>query len=80
VLCCRDGSFYCGITNNLQRRVDLHNAGKGARYTRGRLPVTVLHAWVVSSRGAALREERAFKALKRPQKCARLKEWVLAST
>lgn len=57
----------------------MHNAGKGARYTRGRLPVRVLHFWGVSCKKTALREERAFKALSRLQKCARLKEWTLGS-
>jgi putative endonuclease len=73
VLCCSDGSIYCGITKNVEQRVGRHNAGKGARYTRGRRPVSVLHFWTVDSRQAALREERAFKALSRQKKIARLR-------
>ncbi len=42
LLRCSDGSLYCGVTNNLQRRVRQHNAGKGAKYTRGRGPVSLV--------------------------------------
>jgi predicted GIY-YIG superfamily endonuclease len=43
--CACDGTLYCGITNDLTRRISQHNAGKGARYTRGRGPVKVLRTW-----------------------------------
>ncbi|MDD5417900.1 MAG: GIY-YIG nuclease family protein [Candidatus Nanoarchaeia archaeon] len=39
LLKCRDNSFYCGATNNLEKRIEAHNSGKGAKYTSGRLPV-----------------------------------------
>ena len=42
LLQCRDGSYYCGATNNIQNRVATHNKGKGAKYTKTRLPVTLL--------------------------------------
>ncbi|MCP4722977.1 MAG: GIY-YIG nuclease family protein, partial [Desulfobacteraceae bacterium] len=42
LLKCADLSLYCGITNNLKARIDTHNAGKGAKYTRGRLPVELV--------------------------------------
>ena len=65
LLRCADGSLYAGITSDLAARVAAHNAGRGAKYTRGRLPVTV--AW---SRGrqpptAARRLEYALKQLSR---------------
>lgn len=44
LLRCVDGSLYCGVTNNLKRRVRQHNAGKGAKYTKGRIPVSLV-AW-----------------------------------
>ena len=80
MLRCSDDSFYCGITKNLDRRLGQHNAGTGARYTRGRGPVEVLHCWTVSTREAALREECAFKALRRQKKIAFLKELNLAGS
>lgn len=74
VLLCSDNTLYCGITKDLERRLGQHNAGTGARYTRGRGPVKVLHSWTVSAKEVALREECAFKALNRKKKIARLKE------
>jgi putative endonuclease len=68
LLRCADGSLYAGITNDLQRRLDAHNTGKGAKYTRARLPVAL--AW---QRGrqeprAARQLERALKSLRRADK------------
>lgn len=63
VLRCKDNTLYCGITNNLDRRIEQHNCGKGARYTRGRGPVLLLKSWNAVSMSAALKAERAFKAL-----------------
>lgn len=66
--CCRDGSLYCGITNDLSRRLDMHREGKGAKYTRGRGPLWLLGAWPQADMSAALKAERVFKALARAQK------------
>jgi putative endonuclease len=68
VLRCSDGTFYCGITNNLPRRVAQHDAGKGARYTRGRGPVKLLRSWPQKNHSAALKAEFAFKKLSRTAK------------
>jgi putative endonuclease len=68
VLRCADDSFYCGITNDLKRRIAQHNAGKGARYTRGRGPVVLIKSWPAAGMSAALKAERAFKALNRTEK------------
>lgn len=68
VLRCRDGSLYCGITNDLERRLAQHNAGKAARYTRGRGPVVIERSWVHESKSAALKAELAFKKLSRAAK------------
>ena len=65
VLRCRDDSLYCGITTDLERRLEMHNTGRGAKYTRGRCPSSVLHSWIVPDKRAAILEERAFKALSR---------------
>jgi len=65
---CSDGTLYCGATNNLDKRLKTHNKGKGARYTRGRLPVR-LKAWKdVGSHGDALRLEFRVKKLRRDKK------------
>ena len=72
VLLCKDGTLYCGITNDLERRIAQHNAGKGARYTRGRGPVSVLRSWPQKSKSAALRAEFSFKKLSRSGKEAHL--------
>lgn len=72
VLLCKDGTFYCGITNDLTLRLARHNAGKGARYTRGRGPLTLLRSWPQKNKSAALRAEFSFKKLSRPAKEAHL--------
>lgn len=72
VLRCKDGTLYCGITNDLARRIAQHDAGKGARYTRGRGPVKVLRCWPQKGKSAALKAEHAFKRLSRPAKEALL--------
>lgn len=68
VLRCSDDSLYCGITNDLVRRFAQHNAGKGARYTKGRGPLELLKSWPAVSMSAALKAERAFKSLSREAK------------
>ncbi|OYW75637.1 MAG: hypothetical protein B7Z37_12405 [Verrucomicrobia bacterium 12-59-8] len=72
VLLCKDGTLYCGITNDLVRRISQHNAGKGARYTRGRGPVSLLRSWPQKNKSAALRAEFSFKKLSRSGKEAYL--------
>ena len=68
VVRCRDGSLYTGISTDVAGRVAVHNAGKGARYTRARRPVTVVHVERKRSRGNALKREAAIKALSRAEK------------
>lgn len=68
VLLCRDGSYYGGYTNNLERRVRLHNEGKGAKYTRGRGPVTLIYSKSFSTKAEAMQEEYRFKQLTRNKK------------
>ena len=72
VLLCQDGTLYCGITNDLVRRISQHNAGKGARYTRGRGPLTLRRSWPQKNKSAALKAEFAFKRLSRAAKEAYL--------
>ncbi|MBI5669858.1 MAG: GNAT family N-acetyltransferase [Chloroflexi bacterium] len=68
VLECSDQSLYTGITTNLRRRVDIHNAGRGAAYTAVRRPVRLVAAWRCPNRSAALKAEAAFKRQTRESK------------
>ena len=68
ILRCSDGSLYAGITNNLDRRVDQHNAGTASRYTRSRLPVTLEYHEKQPSKGDALKRELVIKAMSRTAK------------
>lgn len=65
---CADGSLYCGITNDIERRLRAHNAGTGARYTRSRRPVQFVWTEPHETRGSALSRERCIKATTRAQK------------
>ena len=70
---CADGTYYTGSTNNLENRLRLHNAGKGAKYVRGRGPVAVVYQQAYRSDTRALQAERALKKLTRRQKEALVK-------
>lgn len=68
MLRCADGTLYTGITNDLKSRLGAHNAGTGAKYTRGRGPVTLVYRESAESHSQALRRELAIKALPRKEK------------
>lgn len=68
LLRCSDGTLYTGTTNDLRRRVQQHNAGKGARYTAGRRPVALVYVENCASRSEALRREAALRKLSHRQK------------
>jgi len=63
MLRCADHSLYTGVATDLEARVATHNAGKGAKYTRGRLPVKLVYQEAVADRGTALKREHAIKRL-----------------
>ena len=65
---CGDGTLYAGMTNDLERRIAAHESGRGARYTRGRGPLTVVHVERKRSRSSALKREAALKRLDRRAK------------
>jgi len=65
---CVDSSLYTGIAKNLEERIDLHNAGRGAKYTRSRRPVELVYSECVDDRSTALRREIAIKQLEREDK------------
>ena len=70
---CRDGTFYTGVTCDLDRRLAAHNAGRGARYTRGRAPVRLLLASPPLAKAEAHRLERWLKRKPRAGKLAALR-------
>lgn len=70
ILECSDGSLYTGTTNNLERRMNAHATGKGAKYTKRRGPFTVRYTEAFDNKGAALQREAAIKALDRAAKVA----------
>ncbi|HML35400.1 MULTISPECIES: GIY-YIG nuclease family protein [Sporomusa] len=65
---CADGSLYTGWTTNLETRVTAHNSGKGARYTRSRLPVTLVYYELQPDESQARKREYAIKQLERKDK------------
>lgn len=68
MLQCRDGSLYTGWTTNLDKRVACHNSGKGAKYTRARLPVELVYYEKFKTKEEAMRREWEIKQLARKQK------------
>ncbi|MEF8857243.1 MAG: GIY-YIG nuclease family protein [Haloplanus sp.] len=68
VLECADGSYYTGYTTDVERRVTEHDAGEGAKYTRGRTPVELVHVEEYETRSAAMRREHEIKSLSRRAK------------
>ena len=65
---CADSSLYTGYTTDVERRVDEHNAGEGAKYTRGRTPVEVVHVESFDSKSTAMSREYEVKQLSRGEK------------
>ncbi len=68
ILKCADDTYYCGYTNDLENRIKKHNQGKGAKYTRGRLPVVLVYYEVFASKEEAMSREWHLKQLSRAQK------------
>ena len=69
ILKCSDESLYTGWTNDLERRVKAHNAGKGAKYTKSRRPVELVYFEAFSTKQEAMRREWEIKQLSRVEKC-----------
>lgn len=68
ILRCADGTLYTGSTNDVEKRVAAHNAGRGAKYTKPRLPVAEVYRGASADKGAALRREAQIKRLTRAEK------------
>lgn len=65
---CRDSSYYTGYTTDVKKRIAVHNSGKGAKYTRARLPVKLIYVEGFDSKEEAMSAEALLKRKKRPQK------------
>lgn len=65
---CSDDTLYTGWTRNIEARLIVHNSGQGAKYTRSRLPVALVHREAFETKSEALKREIAIKKLKRKQK------------
>lgn len=68
ILTCADGTFYCGWTNDLDKRLKAHNLGQGAKYTKPRRPVALSYYEVFETKQEAMRREYAIKRLSREAK------------
>lgn len=72
---CNDNTIYTGITNNLLKRVTAHNKGKGAKYTKNRLPVVLRAYWTCVDKSEAAKLEYSFKKLTRVAKLELIRSW-----
>lgn len=68
ILRCRDGSLYTGIARDVQTRLEQHQSGKGAKYTRGRGPLELVYTEQCQDKSAALKREIAIKRMSRAEK------------
>lgn len=68
ILECSDGTLYTGWTTHLEERIQMHNSGKGAKYTRSRLPARLIYFETFTDKSQALRREIEIKGLTRSQK------------
>jgi putative endonuclease len=68
ILRCADGSLYTGVSTDVNRRVETHNKGKGAKYTRSRIPVSIVAIWGPFSKSLSHSAENRIKSLSRKQK------------
>ena len=76
ILSCRDASLYTGITDNIPKRLAAHQAGKGAKYTRGRGPLQLQYTEKCDTYSRALRREAQIKRLRREQKLQLIDTWT----
>lgn len=68
ILRCKDGTYYTGITTDVEKRLEAHRSGKGAKYTRGRCPLELVYREVCENHSHALKREVEVKKLKKPEK------------
>lgn len=76
ILECSDSSLYCGYTNDVAKRVKTHNEGRGAKYTKSRLPVRVVYVEEFMTKSDAMKREAEIKKLTREKKLRLINEKV----
>lgn len=74
ILECSDKSLYCGWTDDIEKRVKTHNEGKGAKYTKARLPVKLVYFEEFYTKSEAMKREAAIKKMNRKDKLKLIKE------
>ena len=79
LLRCADDTLYCGITNDPDKRLAAHNAGEGAKYTRGRAPLRLVYLESCADKSSALIRERAIKSLPRAEKLVLCRAYAKAT-
>ncbi|MBR5023182.1 MAG: GIY-YIG nuclease family protein [Oscillospiraceae bacterium] len=80
ILQCGDGTLYTGITDDLPHRLEMHRAGKGAKYTRGRCPLTLVYREDAPSCSAALKREYRIKQLSHREKLKLIESYNKTAT
>ena len=75
IVICRDSTLYCGYSNDIQKRIDTHNKGVGAKYTKTRLPVKLVYSECFNSKSEAMKREYQIKQLTRQQKLNLIKKY-----
>lgn len=79
ILLCGDQTLYCGITDDVQRRLAVHRSGKGAKYTRGRGPLELVYTEECISYSDALKRECSIKKLRRTEKLKLIDAYKMAA-
>lgn len=74
---CSDGTFYTGWTNNLDKRIEMHSNGSGAKYTRGRGPVKLVYYEIFDDKKEAMKREYEIKKLTRKEKLLLIDNYIL---
>ena len=74
LLQCSDGTLYCGYTDDVEKRVRVHNSGRGAKYTKSRLPVKAVYTETAADKSSALKREAEIKKMPRVRKLELIKE------
>ena len=76
ILRCKDNTLYTGITTDVEKRLEAHRSGKGAKYTRGRAPLELVYRESCGSHSDALKREAEIKKLSRQAKELLMKSWM----